>query len=405
MKNKKLEANIIIVINNMRKIMDMFLGPFLTAYFIKTSKDSINSISIYYIFSYIILALVTYFVASIIKNKFRIGMFRIGVILNFIYILVIIFLKERIVDYLPLISFLYGLSAAIYWFPYNLFVINKVDNSNRTRFTVKLQIISSITGIVCPFILGSLISITNYHLTAIIVLIISLIQIILSFLLTKDEKSDYDNFNIKRTFNIIKKNNQIRNMSKVELLIGMNQSGALDTLKTILIFNSFKTNMNLGIITSIATIISMIFIRLYGKLYKNKNDKNIIMLSGLLPLIASLILIMYKSSLTIIIYTIIYVTFTSILSLTREIRLYNIADSYIVDKNNQCEYFVIREFYLNLGRIIGFILLLIAGLINTELSLYIVMIILTFTILLMANNLKKIDKFEKDKLAQKEQVY
>ena len=390
MKKKKMEGNIIIAINNMRKIMDMFLGPFLTAYFIKTSKDSISSISIYYIFSFIILAIVTYCVASIIKNKFRIGMFRIGVILNFIYILVIIFLKNKIVNYLPLISILYGLSAAVYWFPYNLFVINKVDNSNRTRFTVKLQIISSITGIVCQFILGSL--------TAIIVLIISLIQIILSFLLTKDERSDYDNFNIRKTFNNIKKNEQIRNMSKVELLIGMNQSGALETLKTILIFNSFKTNMNLGIITSVATIISMLFIRLYGKLYKSKYDKNIIIISGLLPLISSLILIMYKSSLTIIIYTIIYVSFTSILSLTREIRLYNIADSYIVDKNNQCEYFVIREFYLNLGRIIGFILLLIAGLMNTELSLYIVMIILTFTILLMANNLKKIDKFEKDKL-------
>lgn len=65
--NKKLEGNSIIAINNMRKIMDMFLGPFLTAYFIKTSKDSINSISIYYIFSYLILAILTYFVATIIK--------------------------------------------------------------------------------------------------------------------------------------------------------------------------------------------------------------------------------------------------------------------------------------------------------------------------------------------------
>ena len=65
--NKKLEGNSIIAINNMRKIMDMFLGPFLTAYFIKTSKDSINSISIDYIFSYLILAILTYFVATIIK--------------------------------------------------------------------------------------------------------------------------------------------------------------------------------------------------------------------------------------------------------------------------------------------------------------------------------------------------
>ena len=82
MKNKKLEGNIIIAINAMKKIMVLFLGPFLTAYFIKTSQESIVDLSIYYIFSYILLAIGSFIVASIIKNKFRIGMFRIGVILN-----------------------------------------------------------------------------------------------------------------------------------------------------------------------------------------------------------------------------------------------------------------------------------------------------------------------------------
>lgn len=323
-------------------------------------------------------------------------MFRIGVILNFIYILTIIILNKNMVNHLALISFLYGLSAALYWFPYNLFVINKVDNGDRTNFTVKLQIVSSITGIVCPLILGSLISATNYQLTAIVVLIISLIQIILSFLLTKDEKSYYPKFDIIKTMNKIKNNKQVKRMSMVELFIGMNESGTLEILKTILIFNSFKTNFNLGIITSVTTVISMIFIRLYGKLYKNKSDKNIILISSIIPIISVCILLLYKSSITIIIYNICYVVFTAILNITREIRLYNIADSSIIDKDSQCEYFVFREFILNIGRIIGFVMLLIAGVISCELAFNFVMIILTFTILLMGINLRKISKFEKE---------
>lgn len=393
--NKKLEGNIIIALNNMRKIMDMFLGPFLTVYFIKTSKDSINSISIYYIFSYLILAIITYFVASIIKNKFRIGMFRIGVILNFIYILTIIILNKNIVNHLALISFLYGLSAAVYWFPYNLFVINKVDNNERTNFTVKLQIVSSITGIICPLMLGSLISATNYELTAIVVLIISLIQIILSFLLSKDEKSSYPKFNIIKTLKKINSDKQVKRMTQVEFLIGLSSSsGALEILKTILIFNSFKTNFKLGIITSITTIISMIFIKLYGKIYKNKNDKNVILISSIIPILAVLILLVSRNIYTIIIYNICYVVFTSILSLTREIRLYNIADSKIIDKENQCEYFTFREFILNLGRISGFIILLIAALIGNDFLLNGVLVLLTLSIFFMGLNLRKIDKFE-----------
>ena len=129
MKNKKIEADIIIAINAMKKIMILFLGPFLTAYFIKTSKESLIDLSLYYVFSYIILAIGSFLVASIIKNKFRIGMFRVGVILNFIYILTIIVLKENIVNHLAIISILYGASSSVYWFPYNLFVINKINNN------------------------------------------------------------------------------------------------------------------------------------------------------------------------------------------------------------------------------------------------------------------------------------
>ena len=133
----KSEANIIIVIDALKKIMIIFLGPFLTAYFIKTSSESIIDLSIYYIFSYILLGIGSFIVASIVKNKFRIGMFRIGVIISFIYIMTIVILKDKVVDHLGLISILYGISQSTYWFPYNLFVINKIDNQERTDYTVK----------------------------------------------------------------------------------------------------------------------------------------------------------------------------------------------------------------------------------------------------------------------------
>lgn len=396
MKNKKIEADIIIAINAMKKIMILFLGPFLTAYFIKTSKESLIDLSLYYVFSYIILAIGSFLVASIIKNKFRIGMFRIGVILNFFYIMFIIILKEKIVDHLGLMSILYGISSSAYWFSYNLFSINKIENIKRTEYTVKSKIVSSTIGIICPILLGTIITATNYELTAVIVLFISIIQIILSFILTPDKENELPKFNLKNTWNNLKDNNQIRKMSLVEFLIGMNVSaGALEILMTILIFDSFKTNMNLGIITSITTILSMIFVHIYGKVYKNKDDKIIITISSILPVISVLVLLMWKNNITIIIYNVCYVIFTSLLTLTREIRLFNLADSYIVDKNNQTEFFAIREGILNCGRIFGYLMLLFAGLSGNQFILNIVMVLLTLSILAMGFNIIKIDKFEK----------
>lgn len=395
MKNKKTEENIIIAINAIKKVMILFLGPFLTAYFIKKSQESIIDLSIYYIFSYILLGVGSFIAASIIKNKFRVGMFRVGVIFNFIYIMAIIILKEKIVDYLWLISILYGVSSSIYWFSYNLFVINKIDNERRTEYTVKSKIISSIIGVLCPIVLGSIITVTNYELTAIIILIISIVQIILSFMLSPDNKTNLSKFNARQTFDKLKSNKQIRRTSIVEFFIGMNVSdGALEILMTILILDSFKTDMNLGIITSITTVLSMICVHLYGKIYKKRDDKSLVIASSILPVIAVFILLIWRNNITIIIYNICYVIFTSLLALTREIRLFNISDSYIVDKNNQCEFFALREGILNMGRVIGYTMLLLAGLTNSRFVLSIVMILLTLSIPITGLNITKINKFE-----------
>ena len=217
------EQNVIIAINAIKKIMIIFLGPFLATYFIKISKESMTDLSVYYIFSYILLGLSSFLVAKIIKNKFKIGMFRIGVILNFIYIMAIIILKENIINHLILISILFGFSSGCYWFSYNLFVINKIKNSERIEYTVKSKLVSSIVGILCP--------------------------VVLSFILTPDNNDNLGKFNLKRTVKQLYKNKKIKYSFLVEFFVGLNVSdGALETVMTILIFNSFKTNMNYGLI-------------------------------------------------------------------------------------------------------------------------------------------------------------
>ena len=89
--------------------------------------------------------------------------------------------------------------------------------------------------------------------------------------------------------------------------------------------------------------------------------------------------------------------FTGLLTVTREIRLFNIADSRIIDRNNQCEFFAIRETILNTGRITSYIMLLIAALTGNQIILNIIMVLLTLSILLMSFNMTKIEKFEEEK--------
>ena len=391
---KKNEENTILWINNMRVIMDILLGPFLTAYFIKTSKNSIPSISYYNILVYIVCMIGTYFTAKIIKNKFRIESFRLGVFIRFIYILLIIILKEKIIKHLLLIAIFSGLSTAIYWFPYNLFVINKINNKNRTKFTVKNETMAATINIIFPILFGTIISKTNFELTTLIILGISIIQVLLSFFIINDKEDKFPSFNINKTIKLIKNNKEIKNLLLAQFLFGMTTYGSLEKLKTILIIQSLKTNLNLGIITSLATVLSIITIKIYSKIYKEKNDKNIILLSSILLVISVFIIFFIKNPFTIILYNIFYIVFTTLLHLTTNIRLFNISDSKIIDKNNQCEFFTLREIILNIGRILGFIIMYLVSKTNNELLLNSNLLLLTVLIVLIGLLVRKVKKYE-----------
>ena len=164
---------------------------------------------------------------------------------------------------------------------------------------------------------------------------------------------------------------------------------------SILIFNAFKTDMNLGIITSISTILSMCAIKLYEKLLKNKSDKKILMFSSIIPVISVLIVLCNTNNITIILYSLCYEIFVNgILSLSRSIRLFNMSDSNIIKKEDQSEFFSIREGILNLGRMVSYSILLFAGISESIRILNITLIILTLSIFIMGFVLKDIEKFE-----------
>ena len=319
-------------------------------------------------------------------------MFRFGVILYFVYILFIIILKEEILNHLLILAFISGFALISYWFPYNLFISLQVENKNRESYEVKRKTISLITSLLTPIFLGSLITTTNFYLTAIIIAIISGIQIILSFFIKTEEKKDYK-FTPLKSYKTLIKNKNIFNIFIVETFIGMNISdGVLNVLLTILIFNAFKTDLNLGIISSLSSILTIILSYIYSKKCKNKNDKIIILLCGIVPVISVLLLVFNTNNITLIIYYMIYNCLINILSMIIDIRLFNISNSDIVKQNHNIEFWSIREFILNIGRIIGYSLLLLTAIINKNNYLNYLLIVITLSIPIMAYFTTKVER-------------
>lgn len=384
-------AKRLIIINTIRKIIDIFLGPFLTAYFFKISTDSITITSIYNIFSFIIIATFSFIVGIIIKNKYELKIFKFGMITKFIELMILVILGEKVADYIWIIGIISGISTITWSFPLNIFSATIVDNNEKAEFVIYKTMFANIIKVVVPILFGSLISIESFEKVTIIVLILSFIQILLSSRLTYKNAIDKQKFNLIKEYRKLKTNKSITELLKTEFFQGMTYEGALDTAITLMIIITFNKEFSLGLITSVLSILSIFSSYICKRIIKTKNVKIIIFISSIVPIITTIVLLAITNQYTIIGYNIIYVIFIQIISIVKDFTTLKLTNSEIVDDSNRVEVYILLEVVLGLGRIFSYILLLIVGIIGDFNLLKLLIIILTLGIFFMGKHLVKIE--------------
>lgn len=383
------ESDALLYLFGLKKIINIFLTTFLTAYFVKESATYLTDISIYYIFCFLFLGLFTFLLGYIIKSKIPSYVMRIGIILFFVLISTIVLLKQNMVHYLPLLGFLYGLASSTYHYPYNLYLSEKIENHDRADYEFKKKTLGSVISIVVPVALGSLITTTSFIYTALIILLVCVMEIILSMYITPMKNRD-KYFTPLNSLKRMWKDKEVKAMLLTDFFRGINiGDGALNILSTILIFNAFKTDLNLGIITSISWVLIILTQLIYTKYLKNKDDRPLILISVLIPCITIILLLFIRTNVTYILYYLGYNVFTNLVLLLIDVRLYNVSNSSLIRKTDRMEFWSIREVFLNLGRILSYVLLLVVAIINPN-FLYYLLIILSLSILIMGYFLTKI---------------
>ena len=276
--------------------------------------------------------------------------------------------------------------------PYNLFNVTKIANGDRTKFNIKSRIVSYAIGIIGPIFLGSLITVTNYIFSAIVILIISFVQILFTFLLKPDLYDKDDDFNPIKAYKKFKTNKQTLRSFNSQFLVGMTvNNSALELLLVVLVYSTFKSDFNLGVLSSISTILSIITMKLYEKIYSERSDKKLILFIGSIPILLVAIMAFFKNNIALVICYILYMVLVELLKLTQTVRTDNVANSYIVKKTEQCEYNEIREIYLDLGRIVSFAILLFVVNGGTDTILNVLMVL--FSVLIGALGINIVRKF------------
>ena len=209
------------MLNALRRVISVFSGPFMTAYLIRATSNNLASTSLYYIMSYFVMGICFIVVAKLFKHSPKINLLRFGVILNFAYVLSIIILRDSVAERIPILAIIYGIATSCYWLPYITFTADKVSNKEQTDYAVNLRNITCVVETVIPLVLGGIITVTNFYIASIVILLVSILQLICSFRLTPDTNARQTiPFQLTSVWRRLTKNRHSRSCLLSELFIG-----------------------------------------------------------------------------------------------------------------------------------------------------------------------------------------
>ena len=398
MNNQKFGKNAICLICSdlIYTITELFANTFLVAYLLKITNENITQVSVYYMIINIIHAVGSILIGKFIKNEkySKTRILSIGIIIRAIFILFIVIFGSKLTDIFIVVAIFCGISETLYWSTHEMIFVDITNNSNRKSYIATKKIFSTIVNIIAPIVLGSTIELYSFTKIAIYVLALSIIQIFVSMQIkiNKKDNVEKETFSLKNYIRNIKNKRDLKvhQYYKSNLLYGIIED-PMKTLVTIITVMTFKTSINLGIITTIISIFQIVAMYFYKKYFNKNNAKYVLFVISGMIFIGAIGLVIDIGKFTLIIYN-----FACTIGLYIFDAIYNTQKGNLIKESNIEEYDVehvmLNSTLTNLSRFTGFALILIVGLLNNMIIFKGLLVVMAILVLLYSKLILDIEK-------------
>lgn len=363
----------------LKNILTTFVDSFFVLYFLDVSDSNILPLGIYKLIAVIAIYSVIFLARNFAKSKHRINLIRIGIMLDFVYFLTIILLKDRIVDYMYLVGLLYGLEEGFYYSVYNILESDGITNEERAKFNGSYTATQSVLSIIFPLIFGSLIYATGFIKSLIIVLVIVTIRIFLSFIFKDKNIPKSNKTDMRKYFEMTKNDKRFKQLYKLDFFNGITYSeGAFSYIVTIYILKVFSNSFSLGVFTSIFSIITCILGILFAKFIKKEHYETAIRITTTFTVIALCLMIYKCNILTIVLFNLFQTISKNIISLINITNRANLSNIEKIHREFKVEYYLSTETALIIGRIISYTLFILMAFTNSNIIMFVFVLLLIF---------------------------
>ncbi len=302
MKKLSKQATILLIVGILYTAATLIASTFVTVYLYGINKDYSVSIIIN-IINYIVVVSSFVIGSKIVKKTGILNLMRVGIISTGIYYLLILILKEnagQVYNMIPLGIF-NGIGMGFYYFSLNNMISKLTTDENRSNYFGMQMALSTVFGVVIPPVSGLLIKSmseqTGYYILFGFSCVVFAIGFIYSMMLKQiDFKEDYNIFGVlKLTGNL--------DWSTIKW---QSFSVSLRDALYMTIFTVYSTQIiggedNMGILSAVMSIISVVAAGYIGRAVTNRNIKNYHIITTAVMLVAMYIGAIFASPLAIIV--------------------------------------------------------------------------------------------------------
>ncbi|QFT89858.1 Major Facilitator Superfamily protein [Bacillus sp. THAF10] len=312
------------------------------------------------------------------KKIDRVIVLRLGVIFLALFYLFVLFIGEQASTYLLVLGAILGIGYGFYWLAFNVLTFEITEPETRDFFNGFLGIVTSVGGMIGPIAAGYIIStleqFTGYTVIFTISLGLFFAAVVLSLFLKR--RGAEGNYELKRIFMERKNNLNWRYITDAHFFQGLREGTFLFAV-SVLVFITTNSELALGTFGLLNSAVAFVCYYLATRLIKKQYRKKAILAGGLILYGAIFFLIFDLTYTKLLLYAVTIAIAYPLLLVPYISLTYDVIGRGWKAAEMRIEYIVVREVFLNFGRISSICLFLIAVLFfDSEKSIPILMCII-----------------------------
>lgn len=322
---------------------------FISLFLINTSSSFIGAL-IYNLFIGITILVSFFLLSPICKKHKKIGI-QLGNALNCLLYVAIILLGNSAGNFVWILGIISGFGQGFFWLSTNILIIDLTEYENRKQYNSVSGMLTSLSNMIGPLFASTIVSIfpdlKGYKILFSIIFCIMIFSIALCFFV-KTSGEVHEKFSIRRAHKKV-------DMSRFKVIQKISwktsfRDGVMTFLFSILVFHITRSELILGRLTALKTIISLIAYSIIGKV--KVRISHIFKIGTVLHILAILILTFYLKDIYLItIFLVIYGMAIPLFSIAYGVLTQDAMEYADKDGEFICELSCMKELWIGVGRI------------------------------------------------------